>query len=226
MLINHIAIFPPDTTMANLLDSTLEQYIENHCTEESAVLSDLNRTTHLNFLMPQMLSGKVQGQFLKIISQMLEPQRVLEIGTYTGYSAICLSEGLKEKGLLYTIDINDELAENVKTYIERSSKKDQIKFLIGNALEVVSTLDEVFDLVFIDADKINYSNYFDLVIDKVRPGGYIMADNVLWSGKVVDNQQDKDTKALDAYNKKIQNDDRVENVIVSIRDGIMIARKL
>jgi predicted O-methyltransferase YrrM len=209
----------------NLVSPEIEKYIDQHASDEPEVLAELNRKTHSDVLMPQMLSGKVQGQFLKFISRMLKPQRVLEIGTYTGYAAICLADGLAENGKLYTIDVNEELEEMVKNYVERSGMKNKIVQVVGDAREEISKIDEIFDLVFIDADKHNYSLYYDLVFDKVRRGGFILADNVLWSGKIIDEKKDKDTQKLAEFNTKVQQDKRVENVIVSIRDGIMMARK-
>ena len=209
----------------NLVSPEIEKYIEAHTTGESDVLQQLNRKTQTDVLMPQMLSGKVQGQFLKFISQMLQPERVLEIGTFTGYAAICLAEGLTENGKLFTIDINEELEAIVKTHVEKAGLQNKIIQIIGNAAQEIQQLDETFDLVFIDADKQNYGLYFDLVIDKVRTGGIILADNVLWSGKIIQEQKDKDTQKLAEFNDKVQQDNRVENVIVSIRDGIMMIRK-
>ena len=209
----------------NLVSHEIEKYIDTHTSDESDALQQLNRKTQTDVLMPQMLSGKVQGQFLKFISQMLQPTRVLEIGTFTGYAAICLAEGLTENGKLFTIDINEELETIVKTHVEKAGLQNKIIQIIGNASEEIKKLDESFDLVFIDADKQNYSLYFDLVIDKVRSGGFILADNVLWSGKIIDEKKDKDTQKLAAFNDKVQQDNRVENVIVSIRDGIMMMRK-
>ena len=209
----------------NLVSPEIEKYIEAHTTDESDVLQQLNRKTQTDVLMPQMLSGKVQGQFLKFISQMVQPERVLEIGTFTGYAAICLAEGLTENGKLFTIDINEELEAIVKTHVEKAGLQNKIIQIIGNAAQEIEQLNETFDLVFIDADKQNYGLYFDLVIDKVRTGGIILADNVLWSGKIIDEQKDKDTKKLAEFNDKVQQDNRVENVIVSIRDGIMMIRK-
>jgi predicted O-methyltransferase YrrM len=209
----------------NLVSPEIEKYIEAHTTDESEVLQQLNRKTQTDVLMPQMLSGKVQGQFLKFISQMVRPERVLEIGTFTGYAAICLAEGLTENGKLFTIDINEELEAIVKTHVEKAGLQNKIIQIIGNAAQEIQQLDETFDLVFIDADKQNYGLYFDLVIDKVRTGGIILADNVLWSGKIIQEQKDKDTQKLAEFNDKVQQDNRVENVIVSIRDGIMMIRK-
>ena len=209
----------------HLVSHEIEKYIDAHTTDESDVLQQLNRKTHADVLMPQMLSGKVQGQFLKFVSQMLQPNRVLEIGTYTGYAAICLAAGLTENGKLFTIDINEELEDIVKTHVEKAGLQNKIIQIIGDATQEINKLNETFDLVFIDADKTNYSLYYDLVIDKVRSGGIILADNVLWSGKIVDEKKDKDTQSLANFNDKVQQDNRVENVIVSIRDGVMLIRK-
>ena len=172
-----------------------------------------------------MLSGHLQGRFLAMMSKMIQPKAILEIGTYTGYSGICLVEGLQEGGTLYTIDINEELEDFVKSYFQKAGILDKVDYRIGNALDIIPNLPGKFDLVFIDADKINYANYYDLVIDRVNQGGYILADNVLWSGKVLDEKKDKDTAAIDAFNKKLMADNRVETVLVPIRDGILIARK-
>jgi caffeoyl-CoA O-methyltransferase len=211
-----------------LLPEKIEIYAEQYSTKESDVLAELNRETHLNIMIPQMLSGHIQGNFLKMMSHMTQANRILEVGTFTGYSAICLAEGMTKDGLLHTIDINEELEYMVSKYINKSGFENKIKQHIGAALDIIPTLDETYDLVFLDADKINYANYYDLVFDQVRPGGFIIADNVLWSGKVVEEikPNDKDTKALHAYNQKIQDDPRVENYLVPIRDGLMVARKL
>ena len=208
------------------LDKRLDEYAHLHTTNENELLQKVNRETHLEVMQPRMLSGHLQGRFLSMISKMLRPSRILEIGTYTGYSALCLAEGLAEKGSLLTLDVNEELKDRVESYFNESNFKDQIELKIGNAVEIIPSLDESFDLVFIDADKENYSQYFDLVIDKVRSGGYIIADNVLWSGKVVEEVKAKDTstKALLEYNKKINDDPRVENILLPIRDGLMMAR--
>lgn len=212
-------------TIMHLVSPEIEKYIDAHTTEESVALQQLNRRTQTDVLMPQMLSGKVQGQFLKFISQMLQPACILEIGTFTGYAAICLAAGLQEGGKLYTIDINEELEEIAGTHIEKAGLKDKIVQVIGNAATEIGKLEKTFDLVFIDADKQNYGLYFDLIIDKVRSGGFILADNVLWSGKIIDEKKDKDTQKLAEFNDKVQHDTRVENVIISIRDGIMMIRK-
>ena len=209
----------------HLVSPEIEQYINLHTSEESDILYTLSRKTNTDVLMPQMLSGKVQGQFLQMLSYMLQPKRILEIGTFTGYATICLAAGLTNDGKLYTIDINEELEDLVQQYIEKANLKHKIIQIIGNATEKISEINEQFDLVFIDADKQNYSLYYDLVFDKVRPGGFILADNVLWSGKVIEEKKDKDTQKITEFNQKVQQDNRVENVIVSIRDGIMMIRK-
>jgi predicted O-methyltransferase YrrM len=210
----------------HLISSEIEQYIEQHSSPEEAVLKELNRETYVKVQMPNMLSGHLQGQFLEMLSRMLHPKRILEIGTFTGYSGMCLANGLPDDGLLYTIDINEELQPMVEKYINKAGFSKKVKQLIGDARQIIPTLDEPFDLVFIDADKINYSTYYDLVFDKVRTGGYIIADNVLWSGKVLAEKKDKDTTAIDEYNKKVAADTRVENYILPLRDGLNIARKL
>lgn len=210
------------------LPKEIDEYAGKYTEEENKVLSDLNRETHIKVLIPRMLSGHIQGRILSMFSHMIQPKNILEIGTYTGYSAICFAEGMKPDGKLITIDINNELETMATSYFEKSGFGEQIEMKIGNAMDIVPTLDIDFDLVFIDADKHNYSNYFDLVIKKVNKGGFIIADNVLWSGKVTTNEvtNDKDTKALDDYNRKIHGDPRVENVLMPVRDGLMVARKI
>lgn len=204
----------------------MENYCVDHTTEESDLLKQITRHTHLHVLMPQMLSGHLQGAFLKMISCMIRPQRILEIGTYTGYTAICLAEGLKDDGLLYTLDINAELSDANQAFFEQSGHGTKIKMLTGDAKQILPTLQEQWDLVFIDADKKAYAHYFDQVIDHVRPGGFIIADNVLWSGKVLSEKKDSDTESIDSFNKKIQQDPRVENMLLPLRDGLLIMRKL
>ena len=206
------------------ISEALQRYAEEYTSPENDALRKINRDTHANVLMPRMLSGHLQGRVLSMISHMIKPKRILEIGTYTGYSALCLCAGLSPGGKLITIDINEELEQKVRGHFE--SMHDKIDYRIGNALNILPTLEETFDLVFIDADKSNYGNYFDLVIEKVRPGGFILADNVLWSGKVLHANPDADTRSIIAFNKKIQVDSRIENVLLPIRDGIMIIRKL
>ncbi|HZH85813.1 MAG TPA: class I SAM-dependent methyltransferase [Brumimicrobium sp.] len=209
------------------LDDKLEDYVNAHTSPESQILSDLNRQTHINVLQPRMLSGHLQGRALSMLSKMIQPKRILEIGTYTGYSAICMAEGLKENGKLITIDVNYELEDMVKNYVEKAGFSNQIEMKVGDAIEIIPTLDKDFDLVFIDADKSNYSNYYDLLIDDLPEGAIMIADNVLWSGKVIEptKANDIDTEALKIFNTKIQNDDRVENVLFPIRDGLMVIRK-
>jgi caffeoyl-CoA O-methyltransferase len=207
-----------------ILNEDLQRYAEQHTSPESDLLKKINRDTYAHVLMPRMLSGHLQGRVLSMISYMIQPQRILEIGTYTGYSALCLAEGLSPGGKLITIDINEELEKKVRDHF--TQLQDRIEYKIGNALDIVPALNEIFDLIFIDADKSNYSKYFDLVIDKIRPGGFILADNVLWSGKVLNKNPDNDTKSIVAFNQKIQHDSRVENVLLPIRDGIMMIRKL
>jgi len=211
----------------NFLPEEIEKYSEVHTSAESEWLCNLNRETHQKILKPRMLSGHMQGRILSMFSQMIKPERILEIGTYTGYSALCLGEGLAENGKLITIDINEELQEFVQKHIDASPYKNKIEQRIGNALEIIPTLNEQFDIVFIDADKENYLPYFNLIFDKVKTGGYIIADNVLWSGKVVDKVKanDTDTKKLLEFNAYIQNHEGVENVLLPVRDGLMICRK-
>ena len=209
----------------DFLPEEIEDYVLQHTEKEPQLLKELNHETWEKVLIPRMLSGHLQGRVLSMLSHMINPQNVLEIGTYTGYSALCFAEGLQKSGKIHTIDINEELETMVNTYIEKAHLKDIIINHVGNAMEIIPTLTETFDLVFIDADKTNYSNYYDLVFDKVRPGGYIIADNVLWSGKVVENDQDPDTQALIDYCKKVNTDDRVQNVLFPIRDGLMVVRK-
>ncbi|MFD3000083.1 O-methyltransferase [Pontibacter toksunensis] len=210
------------------IDEELLQYAEEHTSPESDLLHKVNRETHLNVLRPRMLSGHQQGRLLSMFSKMIQPRQILEIGTYTGYSALCMAEGLQTGGTLHTIDINEELEERVRGYFEEAGLSGSINYHIGNALEIIPGIGASFDLVFIDADKINYATYYDMVIDKVRAGGYIIADNVLWSGKVLEKYRrklDEDTKAVIDFNKKVQDDERVENILVPIRDGLMVARK-
>ena len=209
------------------LDPELEQYALEHSEKESSLLNELNRQTHLNILQPRMLSGHLQGRILSFLSQSIQPKTILEIGTYTGYSALCMAEGLQNDGVLYTIDINKELAPFAQQYFNRSSYKNIIKMMVGNALQIIPNLIFNWDLVFIDADKENYSNYFDSVIEKVNKGGMIIADNVLWSGKVTrpNSENDIETKALKTFNEKVNSDSRVSNVLMPVRDGMMIMIK-
>ena len=212
----------------NFLPTDVADYADAHTSPESDVLQRLNRHTHAHVLNPRMLSGHLQGRLLSMISHMIRPRRVLEIGTFTGYSALCLAEGMAEDGRLITIDKNEELELIARRYWAESPFGRQIDLHIGQGSVIIPTLNETFDLVFIDADKANYGLYYDLVFDKVRPGGFILSDNVLWSGKVVEpvKSNDKDTLAVMAFNQKIHHDPRVENLLLPVRDGILIARKL
>ena len=209
------------------IDEQLSSYVERMSSEESELLKKINRETHLKVMMPRMLSGHLQGRLLSMLSCMLKPKFILEIGTYTGYSALCMAEGLQDDGKLITIDINAELQDSVQAYFDSSKWKQQIDYRIGNALDIIPGLSESFDLVFIDADKANYSSYYDLVIDRLKPGAIIIADNVLWSGKVVlpEGEMDKDTSLLHAFNNKVKADNRVEQVLLPVRDGLLIVRK-
>ncbi|MBO3700432.1 O-methyltransferase [Roseivirga sp. E12] len=209
------------------LPADLQAYVEAHSDGESGLLADLNRDTYTKVMMPRMLSGHLQGRMLSMLSHMIQPKCILEIGTYTGYSAICMAEGLVPEGKLITLDINEELEAMVRDYFEKAQLTEKIDYRIGNAMDLIPEIDATFDLVFIDADKKNYTNYFNLVFDKVRPGGFIIADNVLWSGKVVQTEKktDKDTQAILDFNRFVQEDDRVENVLFPVRDGLMVIRK-
>jgi len=204
----------------------LDSYLESHASAEDPILAELSRETFLKVQMPQMLSGHVQGLFLESISRMIVPRRILEIGTFTGYATICLAKGLADDGLLYTLDINEELEPIFSKYFTRSGLDKKIKFIPGNAIKTIPTIDEEFDIVFIDADKMNYINYYDLIIGKVKRGGYIITDNVLWSGKVLEKKKDKETENIHQFNIKLAADPRIQNVIIPIRDGVNLARKL
>lgn len=210
----------------DFLPPAIEQYVQNHSSEEMQVLQELSRETQAKILRPRMLSGHIQGIFLQMISKLIRPERILEIGTYTGYSAICLAQGLNENGLLHTIDVNDELESIIRKYIDKAGLTNKISLHIGNALSIIPTLKETWDLVFIDADKENYLNYYHLVFNQVKPGGWIIADNVLWSGKVVDdNEDDIETQAIRQFNEFIHADERVEHLLLPLRDGLMMIRK-
>lgn len=211
-----------------MLSTELEKYLENHTSPVNELLVELRRETYQKTTQPHMLSGDYQGQFLSIISRLIQPKTILEIGTFTGYSALCLAEGMAKNGKLITIDRNEELMYLPKKYFDQSPYADQIDFKIGNALDVLDELkDEIYDLVFIDADKSNYINYYEKVIGQVRKGGVLLVDNVLWYGKVLEEAKpnDKDTQVLKEFNDKVAKDDRVEVVILPIRDGISLIRK-
>ena len=210
----------------HFLSEELENYAAQHTEDEPLLLQELNKRTHLNVLQPRMISGHFQGRFLSLLSKMVQPRTILEIGTYTGYATLCLAEGLHPEGLLHTIDIKEELTDLQREFFDRSGYGSQIVQHLGKAADIIPSLNTTFDLVFIDADKQNYAHYFDLVIEKMNRGGIILSDNVLWSGKVVEEvkHNDKHTQALMAYNQKIKDDPRVETVLLPIRDGITLSR--
>ena len=206
----------------------IQEYCDNHTTPESELLYQLNRQTHLKVMRPRMLSGKSQGMLLQMISRMIRPKRILEVGTYTGYSTLCLASGLASDGLIYTIDKNEELEEMIRTYLEKGGIMSQTRLYIGQALEVIPQLNEAWDLVFLDADKVNYTAYYELILPQMKQGSYMLADNVLWSGKVVEKlkNNDKDTRAMLEFNEHVQNDPRVNNMLLPFRDGLMFIEKL
>jgi len=212
----------------HFIPEELDNYVVKHTEDEPLLLQQLNRETNQKILQPRMLSGHYQGRLLSMLSKLIAPKHILEIGTYTGYSAICLAEGMQVNGELHTIDINEELYDFQRKYFDKSPYGTQIKQHVGNALNIIPKLDLSFDLVFIDADKENYSNYFNCIMDKLNPGGIILSDNVLWSGKVLESKFQKDdtsTPALIAYNELLKTDDRIETVVLPIRDGLTISRK-
>ena len=210
----------------HFLSEELENYAAQHTEDEPLLLQELNKRTHLNVLQPRMISGHFQGRFLSLLSKMVQPRTILEIGTYTGYATLCLAEGLHPEGVLHTIDIKEELTDLQREFFDRSGYGNQILQHLGKAADIIPSLNTTFDLVFIDADKQNYAHYFDLVIEKMNRGGIILSDNVLWSGKVVEEvkHNDKHTQSLMAYNQKIKDDPRVETVLLPIRDGITLSR--
>ena len=213
--------------MSEIVDHKIEEYIEKNSSVEPDILKDLNKETYLKVLNPRMLSGHLQGRFLSIISKLIKPKKILEIGTYTGYSAICMAEGLIENGVIHTIDINEELSSIQNKYFKKTSNNNSIIQYVGDAKNIINNINETFDLVFLDADKENYIKYYKLFIDKVKKGGLIIADNVLWTGKVVDpeNHDDNLTNYLIDFNKMIAEDNRVENIILPLRDGLNIILK-
>lgn len=207
-----------------MIDKTL-QYAENHTTTESQILRELRRETYIKMLQPQMLSGQIQGQLLTFFSQMMQPKTILEIGTFTGYAAICLAKGLAENGVMHTIEVNEENETIIRKYLAKANLTDKVNLHIGDAAEILPTLEMNFDLVFIDAGKMNNGIYYDMIFDQVQQGGFIITDNVLWGGKVAENANDKRTRLIDEFNKKMQDDERVENLLLPVRDGLMIVRK-
>ncbi len=210
----------------NLSDKTFD-YCASHTKAGSTLLAELERETHLRTLNPQMLSGPYQGMLLRFISLMIRPRRILEIGTFTGYTALCLADGLAEDGLLHTIEINDEMEGLIRKYVEKAGLSAHIRLHIGDAADIIPGLEETFDLVFLDAGKLDYPLHYELALTKTRPGGFIMADNVLWDGKVAaGDEKDETARALRAFNNFVQNDHRVENILLPVRDGLMLMRKL
>jgi caffeoyl-CoA O-methyltransferase len=209
------------------ISKDLSDYCETHTSTESSVLAELNRETHLKVVSPRMLSGHLQGRFLSFISKLQKPKLIVEIGTYTGYSALCLAEGLSENGKLISIDVNEETSALAQTYVSKSGLSKHIQLVVADAKEYITTIKTPIDLVFIDADKKNYLPYYHLVMDKLVSGGLIIADNVLWSGKITmpETAMDKETLALHQFNQFIQQDERVENILLPIRDGLMVVRK-
>ena len=213
----------------NFIDDALQQYVEFHTEAEPLLLKKINLDTNKEVLRPRMLSGHFQGRVLSLLSHMIRPKSILEIGTYTGYSAIALAEGMEKDGSIVTIDKNDELEDRVRGYFEGAGLSENINYIVGDALNILPDLKGPFDLVFIDADKENYKKYYDLVFDKLQTGGYVLIDNVLWSGKVLDYKKDNldiDTQAIIEFNDYVHKDNRVQNVLFPIRDGLMILRKL
>ena len=213
--------------MSDIVNNKIEDYIRKNSSKEPEILKDLNKETYLKVLNPRMLSGHLQGRFLSIITKLIKPKTILEIGTYTGYSAICMAEGLVENGIIHTIDINEELVSIQNKYFKKSKCNNSITQHVGDARNIIKNINEEFDVVFLDADKENYIEYYELVIEKVKKGGLIIADNVLWTGKVVEPEKDDDelTQYLIDFNKMINEDDRVENIILPLRDGLNIILK-
>lgn len=211
----------------HFLPKKLDDYVVAHSEEEPELLQQLTRETYQKILQPIMLSGPYQGRVLSIISKLIRPKTILELGTFTGYATLCLAEGLQKNGKIHTIDVNEELLDFQRKYFDKSDYGKQIHQHLGNAIDIIPTIDKTFDLVFIDADKPNYINYFHLIIEKLNPGGIILSDNVLWHGKVIEPLDDKDvsTKAILDYNTLLKTDDRIETVLLPIRDGLTISRK-
>ena len=209
----------------NEIKNAITDYAEAKTSSESGVLRELREHCYAHYEDSAMLSGFFQGRVLSMLSHMIRPQVILEIGTYLGYSALCLAEGLADGGKVITLDIQEDTNQVARSFVEKTEYKERIEFILAQAVDVIPNLTETLDLVFIDADKPNYSNYYALVFDKLRPGGFIIADNVLWSGKVLDDEKDENTQALDDFNTMVLSDERVENVLLPIRDGLMILRK-
>ena len=210
----------------DFLPENIQKYISDNSQSESLILKELNRYTNSKVILPRMLSGHIQGRFLSMISKLVNPKIIVEVGTYTGYSCLCLAEGLKKNGKIITIEKNEEFASIAKKFFDRSKYKEKISLLVEDATSAIENINEKIDLAFIDADKINYTKYYDMLFPKLKAGGLIVADNVLWSGKVTEEVSDNETQSIKNFNTKVKNDERVENLIVGIRDGIMVCKKI
>lgn len=210
----------------DFLPENIQKYISDISQSESPILKELNRYTNSKVILPRMLSGHVQGRFLSMISKLVNPEIIVEVGTYTGYSCLCLAEGLKKNGKIITIEKDEEFASIAKKFFDRSKYKEKISLLIEDATTAIENISEKIDLAFIDADKVNYTKYYDMLFPKLKNGGLIVADNVLWSGKVTEDVSDNETQSIKNFNTKVKNDERVENLIVGIRDGIMVCQKI
>ena len=210
----------------DFLPENIQKYISDNSQSESIILKELNRYTNSKVILPRMLSGHVQGRFLSMISKLVNPEIIVEVGTYTGYSCLCLAEGLKKNGKIITIEKDEEFASIAKKFFDRSNYKEKISLLIEDATKAIENISEKIDLAFIDADKVNYTKYYDMLFPKLKIGGLIVADNVLWSGKVTKDVSDNETQSIKNFNTKVKNDERVENLIVGIRDGIMLCQKI
>ena len=210
----------------DFLPENIQKYISDISQSESLILKELNRYTNSKVILPRMLSGHVQGRFLSMISKLVNPEIIVEVGTYTGYSCLCLAEGLKKNGKIITIEKDEEFASIAKKFFDRSNYKEKISLLIEDATKAIENISEKIDLAFIDADKVNYTKYYDMLFPKLKIGGLIVADNVLWSGKVTEDVSDNETQSIKNFNTKVKNDERVENLIVGIRDGIMVCQKI
>ena len=208
-----------------MISEELQQLLLQYCEPQDQLLQHIDRETNLKVLMPRMISGHYQGRVLSMLSKMVSPKRILEVGTFTGYATLCLAEGLSDDGIIYTLDINAELEDMVRGNFAKSPLNSKIKYIIGDAKDSLENIKDTFDLVFIDADKKNNGTYYDMIFDQVRPGGLIIVDNVLWSGKIVNNAQDKDTKNISSFNDKVNEDTRVEKLILPVRDGLFVIRK-
>ena len=210
----------------DFLPENIQKYISDNSQSESLILKELNRYTNSKVILPRMLSGHIQGRFLSMISKLVKPEIIVEVGTYTGYSCLCLSEGLKKNGKIITIEKNEEFASIAKKFFDRSKYKEKISLLVEDATIAIENINEKIDLAFIDADKLNYTKYYEMLFPKLKAGGLIVADNVLWSGKVTEDVSDNETQSIKNFNTKVKNDQRVENLIVGIRDGIMVCQKI